>query len=344
MNSIKIIIAILLFSTCKIFAQVPHGINFQAIARDANGDVMENTSVQIRLTILDDAVNGTEIYQELRALTTNGYGSFSFQIGRDPEYITIGDFKEVKWGQGKKFLKVDFDPTNKFDWSLTLGTIEFATVPYAFAAETVNYIDLSGVQDGDALLYNAGTGKFEPGKIIAGQVDWSNIANKPNFAKVASSGDYNDLKNIPDFTGNYNELTNKPTIPSKISDFIDVNTSGALTGQVLSFDGSVWVPKICCSGNSGEGEMIVLINSTPFWKFGKFNKETGTVVLVGSIGDCKSISMGGYAVDGNTLYVQGVNGNFGGGDKKIYILNILTGELINSFVLDSPFSIAGFRH
>lgn len=197
MKSIKIIIAVLFLSASGIFAQVPNAINFQAIARDANGDVISSTDIMIRLTVINGSVNGQEIYQELRALTTNEYGSFAFQIGQDADYVTIGTFEDIQWNIGNKYLKIDYDPTNQFDWSLTLGTIEFGTVPYAFAAGTVSYIDLSGVQDGDVLLYNAGTGMFEPGQISGGTVEWSNIQNVPNFATVATSGDYNDLTNTP---------------------------------------------------------------------------------------------------------------------------------------------------
>lgn len=59
-------------------------------------------------------------------------------------------------------------------------------------------------------------------------VDWSDIQNKPTFATVATSGDYDDLSDKPDLsiyaesadlatvatTGDYDDLTNKPTIPT----------------------------------------------------------------------------------------------------------------------------------
>lgn len=77
----------------------------------------------------------------------------------------------------------------------------------------------------------------------SGPVDWTEVENKPTFAKVATSGSYVDLNNKPSlfsgayadltgkpnlfsgsyadlsnkptlFSGNYNDLTNKPTIPT----------------------------------------------------------------------------------------------------------------------------------
>lgn len=44
-------------------------------------------------------------------------------------------------------------------------------------------------------------------------VSWADITNKPNFALVSTTGDYNSLINRPTlFSGSYNDLTDKPTI------------------------------------------------------------------------------------------------------------------------------------
>jgi len=107
MKKLNSLFVMLLFMATTAFAQFPQAINFQAIARDGNGDVMVATPIQIRLTVLDGSATGTEVYQELRALTTNGYGSFSFQIGRDANYVTIGTFDAIDWNTGAKYLKID---------------------------------------------------------------------------------------------------------------------------------------------------------------------------------------------------------------------------------------------
>lgn len=233
MKKINLLFVMLLFTATSILAQVPNAINFQAIARDANGDVMANTTIMIQLTILDGSATGTNVYQEIRSLTTNGYGSFSFQIGVDP-YMNVGDFDAIEWETGNKYMKVDYDPTASLNFDLTLGTIEFVTVPYAFAAGAVSYIDLSGVQDGDVLLYNSATGKFEPGQVSGGTVEWSNIVNVPNFAPVATSGDYNDLLNLPTlFDGQYSSLTGTPAIPTDLNELTDIDNllQGGFSGS-----------------------------------------------------------------------------------------------------------------
>jgi len=221
------LIIICFFATNNTYAQVPDAINFQAIARDGNGDILSETPIMIQLSILEGGVNGTQVYREIRSITTNVYGSFSFQIGRNP-FISEGDFSTINWASGNKFLKVDYDPTASLSFDLTLGTIEFVTVPYAFAAKEVVFIDASGAIDGDILVFNSSTGKFEPMQPSASPVEWSAILNTPIFADVAISGNYNDLNNTPFvptdishltdnsnliFDGNYNSLTNLPQLP-----------------------------------------------------------------------------------------------------------------------------------
>jgi len=195
----------LLMAAMFLTAQdVPQAINFQAIARDANSEVMANTPIMIQLSILDGSPEGELIYREIRSLTTNAYGSFSFQIGRDP-YMAVGEFADIDWAGGRKFLKIDYDPTAMLQFNLSLGTIEFVSVPYAFAAGSVSYIDATGANDGDVLAYNATTGRFEPvamsgaGGGIAVETDptvpdWAKAENKPTY-------DYSEIENTPDLSG-----------------------------------------------------------------------------------------------------------------------------------------------
>ena len=201
----------LFFTVCLLMAamfltaqDVPQAINFQAIARDANSEVMANTPIMIQLSIIDGSPDGELIYREIRSLTTNAYGSFSFQIGRDP-YMAVGEFADIDWAGGRKFLKIDYDPTAMLQFNLSLGTVEFVSVPYAFAAGSVSYIDATGANDGDVLAYNATTGRFEPiamsgaGGGIAVETDptvpdWAKAETKPTY-------DYSEIENTPDLSG-----------------------------------------------------------------------------------------------------------------------------------------------
>ncbi len=90
-----IIFILSLYQGKQLIAQAPSDINFQAIATDNNGDPLLNTNLQIRLSVIDSAQAGVIVYQELRAVQTNNYGSFSFQIGLNPNYTPVGVFKSI---------------------------------------------------------------------------------------------------------------------------------------------------------------------------------------------------------------------------------------------------------
>ena len=253
--------------------EVPQAINFQAIARDANSEVMANTPIMIQLSILDGSPEGELIYREIRSLTTNAYGSFSFQIGRDP-YMAVGEFADIDWAGGRKFLKIDYDPTAMLQFNLSLGTIEFVSVPYAFAAGSVSYIDATGANDGDVLAYNATTGRFEPiamsgaGGGITVETDptvpeWAKAETKPTY-------DYSEILNTPEipedqvlsisndtifltnggyvklpasvagFSGDYNDLTNTPTAVSAFeNDANYISTESQTLADVATLDNSM---------------------------------------------------------------------------------------------------------
>ncbi len=139
---------------------------------------------------------------------------------------------------------------------MTLGTIEFATVPFAFSAGSISYIDMTGVQDGDILIYNSASDKFEHGQMTT-DVDYNNLLNLPDFngwdTDVSDDfdGNYNSLTNLPTlFDGKYSSLSSLPTIPSTISNLSDVNTTGATNGHILAFDGSSWKPSTIAGGSS----------------------------------------------------------------------------------------------
>jgi hypothetical protein len=255
MKKLYSIVAILLLSVSGIFAQFPHAINFQAIARDANGDVMVSTPIQIRLTIIDGSATGTEVYQELRALTTNDYGSFSFQIGRNANYVTIGTFDAIDWNTVQKFLKIDYDPTNQFNWALTLGTIEFVAVPYALSAETVSFIDASNAQDGDVLVYNSVTGMFEPQQ-IAGTNYTAGTGISISGTTISNTGDLSNTNEIQTLSLSGNSLSissgNSVTLPTGTT--YTAGTGISISGTTISNTGDL--------SNTNEIQTLSLSNNS----------------------------------------------------------------------------------
>ena len=167
-------------------AQVPQAVNFQAVARDTRGVAMANTNMLVRFSILEGSSSGSTIYQEIRTVTTNGFGSFAFQIGQNPDFVTVGSFAEVDWSGSAKYFKVDYDPTCKYNWSYSMNASALVSVPYAFVADAVTYIDVANVKDGDALIYNAKNQKFEAQKVQLDSIEWERVQHRPEVVTQAS--------------------------------------------------------------------------------------------------------------------------------------------------------------
>ncbi len=114
------------FFLCALaaFAQAPQGINYQAIARDGNGNPKGNP-VSVGFKIQD--AFGTLLYAETYSgVPVNQFGLFNVVIGKGTS--PQGVFANIPWASGPKFLVVSVDGT--------AGTPqEMQSVPYALYAE-----------------------------------------------------------------------------------------------------------------------------------------------------------------------------------------------------------------
>lgn len=71
------------------------------------------------------------------------------------------------------------------------------------------------------------------GSVTAGEVRWSDIKGRPTLAAVASTGNYEDLRNKPRFNGSYDDLNDKPvpTIRSDVRE-LDIAPGNTLVDSV----------------------------------------------------------------------------------------------------------------
>ena len=124
----------MLFLSLAAFAQVPQGISYQAIASNSSGTPVVNSNVGIRLSILDNSVSGTMLYEETHTKTTNAQGLFNLVIGQGT--VVSGTFAGINWGTNSKFLKVEMDTAGGSNYAL-VGTTQLLSVPYALTAKTL---------------------------------------------------------------------------------------------------------------------------------------------------------------------------------------------------------------
>ncbi len=128
-----LLFVVLLFSSVAVFAQIPQAFNYQAVARDANGNILPNQYISVKFSIITGSPQGGLIYMETQQKTTNQFGLFSAEVGRGT--VILGTFNTIGWGFGNKYLKVELDPQGGGNFT-AMGTTEMLSVPYALYAVT----------------------------------------------------------------------------------------------------------------------------------------------------------------------------------------------------------------
>jgi len=109
---------------------VPQGINYQAVARDANGDVLMNQNLTIQFSVISDITTSAVSWQETHTVTTNDYGLYTAIIGQGTA-TSVGSsasFDVIDWGVSNHLLKVEVDYGGGL---IDMGTTAFMSVPYS---------------------------------------------------------------------------------------------------------------------------------------------------------------------------------------------------------------------
>ena len=144
----NIYLLILLFIGVAASAQSPDKMSYQAVLRDANGEILKNQDVSIQFSVLQTSISGTSVYQEDHKLTTNSNGLISVHIGTGT--VSSGDFSTIDWSKGPYFLLSEIDPTGGSNYTIS-STTELVSVPYALYANKAEFADslTGGVNETD---------------------------------------------------------------------------------------------------------------------------------------------------------------------------------------------------
>lgn len=147
-----------------------------------------------------DGINGTDGKPGKDG--TNGVDGKTPVKGVD--YFTQAEIQQVENNAAAKVDLSDYAKSADLSTVATSGSYEDLTnkptIPAAYELPVASTTTLGGVKVGSGLEITNGVLSTNGGG-VADSVDWSKVQNKPNFADVATSG-------------NYNDLSNKPTIPS----------------------------------------------------------------------------------------------------------------------------------
>lgn len=116
-----------------LFSQAPQSFTYQTVIRDANWNPLANQSVGIRISILEDFVNGVLSYQEKHIVNTSQIGLVNLSIGTG--VVTSGIFNTIDWGNHNYFIEVAVDVNGGSNYVI-MGTSQLRSVPYALYSES----------------------------------------------------------------------------------------------------------------------------------------------------------------------------------------------------------------
>ena len=221
-------------------------------------------------------------------------------------------------------------------------------IPAAYELPTASATTLGGVKVGSGLSITNGVLSATGGGGVADSVEWDKVQNKPNFANVATSGDYNDLSNKPTIpsvaglaseayvnekvaaikvpsldgyaktadlstvatSGSYNDLSNKPTIPS-----IEGLASEAYVNEKVA---AIVIPEVPTKVSELENDAGYLTEHQSLAEYAKKSEIPAPYTLP----TASTSTLGGVKVDGNTITIaDGVisaKGGSGGGTADVF--------------------------
>ncbi|KAF0240213.1 MAG: collagen triple helix repeat domain-containing, partial [Chitinophagaceae bacterium] len=77
----KYLLILMLLASVSFGKLSAQQLNYQGIARNANGVAMTFQEISLRLTIRDGSSTGISVYSETRLVRTNQFGLFTIVIG-----------------------------------------------------------------------------------------------------------------------------------------------------------------------------------------------------------------------------------------------------------------------
>ena len=138
------------------------------------------------------------------------------------DVATSGSYKDLK----DKPEPIDLTPYPTKD-EIEQSYAKKADLPEPYELPVASDTVLGGVKIGSGLSITNGVLSANGGG-VADSVDWSKVQNKPDFATVATSGDYNDLSNKPSIPS-VDGLASKDYIDQKVESIEIPDTTNLAT-------------------------------------------------------------------------------------------------------------------
>lgn len=193
MNKLLLIIGTLCFCQFTLLAQSPKAFNYQAVARDNNGEVLSERSIGLKISILKGSINGSSVYSERHEQSTNEFGLLNLKIGAGTSLN--GSMEDISWGMDDYFLKVEMDINGGTSY-LDMGTSQLLSVPYAMhsskadTADAAIFAEQSNLAEAAGFAEQAGQANFAQNATNAQQAAFAENALNAQLATNAIEADF----------------------------------------------------------------------------------------------------------------------------------------------------------
>ena len=240
---------------CQVSAQAPEKMSYQAVIRNAGDQLVTSQEIGVRVSILQNSIDGTVVYQEIYNPNpeTNNNGLLTIEIGAGVPLT--GTFSEIDWSDGPYFLETEIDPSGGTTYTIS-GTNQLLSVPYALYSGTAEIltgeINESQISDLQNYLITEADPVFEA---------WDRSAGiEITESQITDLQDYLTEETDPLFTGSpasgieFDDIDNWNEAHNITSGTLTVNRGG--TGRISLTSGKVLV---------GSGTSPVLMPASLHW-------------------------------------------------------------------------------
>ena len=154
----KVLLLLIIFGVnfLQVAGQNPSGFNYQAVFRNSAGEIIQNQSVGIRISILKGSSTGDAVYIETFSTTTNSFGLVNLVVGSGSP--KEGALSDVEWSSDSYFIKVEVDFQGGSNYA-EMGTTQLLSVPYAMHAKSASQFKGEPNGDPDAPLFEVKNSK-----------------------------------------------------------------------------------------------------------------------------------------------------------------------------------------
>jgi hypothetical protein len=193
MNKLFVCLGLFCLAPFFMMAQSPKAFNYQAVARGQNGEVLSGQMIGMRISILQETINGSSVFSERHEVMTNAFGLLNLKVGAGQNLS--GSMNDIEWGKDDFFLKVEMDITGGSSY-VDMGTTQLLSVPYAMHASRADTAEIAVLADQANLAETAGYAEqagqasFAENAVNAQQATFAQNATNAQSASFAQEAQF----------------------------------------------------------------------------------------------------------------------------------------------------------